>query len=285
MLLEAAAILFVALALGGSKPVSGGASTPPKGSGGALGDDDEVYDDIGDDSLPDPPAGEQELFACDDVSADGGWHAGMTYSEIVTGGADPNAYLPMIIALHGLGQDKEYLENKLKDFHMPARIIIPDAFYDRTGGRPGRRWWRGSHPGGLQGLMTDRIPEASDLLAEFVDDMPHCRPTLGLPVVAGHSQGGYVALDFAASHPELIRAVVPSAAWRPVALWDIEPVAPVFAIHGAHDTGVPYDRSLEYYDEMIARGAPVHLRTTSGAHSLGSTNLAAWQEEMALAIS
>lgn len=226
----------------------------------------------------------KSLRNCDGVYLDGGELEGMDYLEIVTGGADPDDYLPMIIALHGLGQDKEYLANKLADFDERARIIIPDAFYDRGDNYDGRKWWRGYHPDGLQAFMAEAIPEASKKLAPFVAELPHCVPTLGDPIIAGHSQGGYIALDFAASFPELITASVPSAAWRPVALWDIEPAAPVLAIHGANDTGVDYERSLEYYEEMIARGAPVELLTTSGAHTLGSKNLAAWHDVLAESI-
>lgn len=204
----------------------------------------------------------------------------MDFLEVVTGGAHPEARLPMVIALHGLGQSKEYLADRLVDFTMPVRLIIPDAFYDRTGGREGRRWWRGGHPQGLQALMAEAIPEAAYLLAPFVEGIAACRPTVGRPVIAGHSQGGYVALGFAATHPNLISGSAPSAAWRPVALWDDVPRVLVRAIHGKFDDGVPYDRSMEYYEEMMARGAPLIVRTTNAGHSLTSTNRLAWRDEI-----
>jgi len=228
--------------------------------------------------------GDNELRICEGVYLDGGTFEGMEYLEIVTGGADPDEYLPMIIALHGLGQDKEYLADKLSDFPLPARIIIPDAFYDRGDGLDGRKWWKGYSPQGFQAFLAEAIPAASDKLAAFVAELPDCVPTIGDPIIAGHSQGGYVALDFAASWPELVSASVPSAAWRPEALWDIEPGVPVFAIHGTKDDGVPYDRSLDYYQEMSDRGLDVYLDSTSGAHSLSSTNLAAWYDALADAL-
>lgn len=230
------------------------------------------------------PQPEKELRICEGVYLDGGYVEGMDYIELVTGGADPDEYLPMIIALHGLGQDKEYLADKLSDFPYPARIIIPDAFYDRGEDLDGRKWWRGYSPQGFQHFLSEAIPEASDKLAAFVAELPHCVPTIGDPIIAGHSQGGYVALDFAASWPELVSASVPSAAWRPELLWDVEPQVPVYAIHGENDDGVPFDRSLEYYVEMSERGLPVYLDATSGAHRLASTNLAAWYDNLAYAI-
>jgi phospholipase/carboxylesterase len=230
------------------------------------------------------PQPEKELRICEGVYLDGGQFEGIDYIELVTGGADPDEYLPMIIALHGLGQDKEYLADKLSDFPYPARIILPDAFYDRGSDLPGRKWWTGYSPQGFQHFLSEAIPEASDKLAAFVAELPQCVPTVGYPIMAGHSQGGYIALDFAASWPRLISASVPSAAWRPTLLWDLEPEVPVYAIHGENDDGVPYDRSVEYYVEMNDRGLDVYLDSTSGAHRLGTVNLQAWFDNLAYAI-
>ena len=215
----------------------------------------------------------------DCVDTEVGVYRGIAFTEMLTGGAQPGDQLPMVIALHGLGHSKEYLEGKLEGLGT-ARVIIPDALYDRTEGRPGRRWWKGWHPEGLQAFMAEALPETSARIAPFVEGIQRCDPTYGRPVIAGHSQGGYVALDFAASFPELIKGSVPISAWRPTAIWDIEPLAPVVAIHGSSDDGVPYDRSREYYEEMIARGVPLTFRTTSTGHSLTTTNLNAWKQEI-----
>lgn len=272
--LAIAAVVGLALAFGGGSKSSGG-SSPDGGwsGGGALEDDDE---DLWDHE-PEDNANEPVNVNCDGVGIDGGETDGTVYTEIVTGGASPNDTLPMVIALHGLGQDKEYLVNKLQSLNIRARVIIPDGLYDRKEGLSGRRWWRGYNPAGLQAHMAEKIPEAVELLAPFVARLPRCRPTIGLPLVVGHSQGGYVALEFAL-YPQLVSGVVSSAAWRPVALWDDEPVTPVIAVHGKNDTGVDYDRSLEYYEEMIARGLPFEHRPTNGSHSLGTTNLNAWKQ-------
>jgi hypothetical protein len=37
---------------------------------------------------------------------------------------------------------------------------------------------------------------------------------------------------------------------------------------------------MGYYSEMISRGAPVAVRTTNAGHSLSTTNLQAWQDEI-----
>jgi predicted esterase len=277
-----AGLVGVGLMLSGGGASSSGSSSDPLSGGGGSGglEDDDEYDpgqpdnNNGDDDNVDEPI----QVNCDGIGVQGGTTDGLTYTEILTGGATANETLPMVIALHGLGQTKEYLVNKLNGLNLRARVIIPDAFYDRTGDLPGRKWWKGYHPQGLQAHMTEVIPEASEKLAPFVARLPRCRPTIGLPVLAGHSQGGYIVLDFAAAYPQLVSGIVSSASWRPVALWDDVPVAPVIAVHGKNDTGVDYDRSLEYYEEMIARGAPLEHRATNGSHSLGTSNLNAWKQ-------
>jgi predicted esterase len=273
--LAIAAAIGLAIALGGGSKSSGvsGGGWSGGGSGGALEDEDEDHWELDPEEDDEPPLN----INCDGVGPDGGETDGAVYTEIVTGGANPNASLPMVIALHGLGQDKEYMANKLAGLDFPARIIIPDGLYDRAEGYPGRRWWRGYNPAGLQAHMTEKIPEAVELLAPFVARIQNCRPTIGRPLVVGHSQGGYVALEFAL-YPQLVSGVVSSAAWRPVALWNEEPVTPVIAVHGKNDTGVDYDRSLDYYEEMIDRGLDFEHRPTSGSHSLGTTNLNAFKQ-------
>ena len=203
---------------------------------------------------------------------------GIDFIELVTGGAEEAEELPMVIVLHGLGHDKEYTARFFDAWEKPVRVILPDGFYKRKQG--GRTWWRGYHPKGLQAFMAEAIPEASDKLEAFVRDVQECFDTLDLPVIAGHSMGGYIALDFANSHPELIRGAAPSAAWRPVALWDREPEVPVYAVHGKHDTGVPYERSKAYYDQMAERGREVELTTIPTAHKLTKKLASHWRPQI-----
>lgn len=216
----------------------------------------------------------------DCVDTEVGVYRGLNFIEVLTGGAQPGERLPMVIALHGLGYDKFSIEDPLKGLGT-ARVIIPDAFYDRSEGLSGRRWWKGSSGNtfkSFQDYLAWAIPDASENLAPFVEGIQKCYPTYGKPVITGHSQGGYVALDFAASFPNLIKGSVPISALRPKGIWDNEPRVPVSAIMGKHDDN--YDVGKEYYEEMIARGAPLTFRTTGGAHRLAEANITAWRQEI-----
>src|SRR5689334_2813394 len=47
------------------------------------------------------------------------------YLEFVTAGADPESPLPMIVAIHGLGDSPQGFRSLLEGFDRPARVILP----------------------------------------------------------------------------------------------------------------------------------------------------------------
>jgi len=205
---------------------------------------------------------------CEGLSTQGGHLAGIDYLEIVTAGADPNARLPMIISLHGLGYDYTAHIKWLESLPVPARIILPNGFFEKTSSKK-RAWW--------SSYSNKALQDASKGLAGFVHLIQQCRPTVAKPIITGHSMGGFVALDFAAQFPELISFSVPVAATRSSALWDIEPRVPVHGIHGKLDNS--YNKGASYYYEMSERGLPVYLTTVnSGGHRIANANADAWRQ-------
>ena len=213
------------------------------------------------------PGSNANLEECVGITDVGGHLAGLDYVEIVTGGVDPNSRLPMIISLHGLGYNSSSHIKWLEQIGVPARIILPNGFYAQSGNQSKRVWWRSySHTA---------LKNASKGIARFVWLIQQCRPTVGRPVITGHSMGGFVALDFATQFPELISASVPVAATRSKSLWDIYPRVPVHAVHGKLDNS--YSSGAAYYYEMSQRGLPVYLTTVDGgAHRISSANAEAW---------
>jgi predicted esterase len=204
---------------------------------------------------------------CEAITTSGGRLANVDYLEIVTAGADPNARLPMIVSLHGLGYDYEAHIKHLEQIKVPVRIILPNAFYEKSGPKK-RAWW--------PSYSNKALQDASKWLAQFVYLIQQCRPTVGKPVMTGHSMGGYIAIDFATQFPELISFSVPFAGARSSALWDIEPRVPVYAVHGMLDNS--YDKAAAYYHAMSKRGLPVYLTSVEGgAHRIASANAEAWR--------
>jgi predicted esterase len=211
---------------------------------------------------------------CEALTASGGRLAGVDYVEIVTGGADVNDQLPLVVSLHGLGYNSTSHIKWLESLQVQARIVLPNGFYEK-GSDQKRAWW--------SSYSNKALQDASKRLASFVELIAQCRPTSGKPVMTGHSMGGFVALDFATQFPELISASVPVATTRSSALWDILPGVPVHGIHGKMDNS--YNAGAAYYDHLAQLGLPVDMTTVSaGAHRLASANAAAWREVLALVL-
>ncbi len=208
------------------------------------------------------------LPECQPLTDKGGDLAGMNYLEFVTAGADPNARLPMIVSLHGLGYDKTAHIKWLESLAVPARIILPNAPFTQGGNDQKRTWW--------PSYSNTNLQKASKGLSEFASLIQQCRPTSGRPVITGHSMGGFVALDFATQFPQLISAAVPVAATRSSALWDIEPGVPVHGVHGAQDNSFAAGKA--YYDAMADRGLDVAFTPVPGGHHrLAKANAKAWR--------
>lgn len=201
------------------------------------------------------------------VGIGGGELRGVDFIEFVAGGGNEGDRLPMIISLHGLGYDKNAHAKWLDSIDRPVRIILPNAFYESEG--PNKRAWWPSY-------SDSNLKEASKRLAGFVYMVQQCYPTKGKPILTGHSQGGYVAIDFATQFPELISASVPVAATRAKRLWDIEPQVPVHAIHATGDNS--YEHASSYYYNLHERGLPTSLTVIDGApHRLVEETAYAWR--------
>src|SRR5688500_16260323 len=95
--------------------------------------------------------------------------ATLQYVEIVLGDAEPDAQLPMIVAIHGLGDRPADFAHLFDTFVEPARLILPQGVDATEGG--GYSWFplraRDADIEGLaQGIATasDRIADAITVL-------------------------------------------------------------------------------------------------------------------------
>jgi phospholipase/carboxylesterase len=164
------------------------------------------------------------------------------FVERVTGGAGDEDTLPMIVAIHGLGDRPESFAGLFEGFPGRARIILPY-------GEPwqsGFAWWR---PAGAS-LDPDRVASGSERaahrLAAMIDELAKARPTAGKPLVTGFSQGGMVSFALAVLHPEVIGEAFPVSGLLAPALWPSswpagKATPPIFALHGTADPRVPID--------------------------------------------
>jgi phospholipase/carboxylesterase len=163
--------------------------------------------------------------------------------EIVTGDADPNARLPLVIALHGRGGRAEGMARMMRRLQAPARVIVP----------------RGT-------------VKVSKRLGRLVKRATRTRPTCGPVTIVGISQGGMLAIAYAADHPSDVAVAVPIAAWVPRELWPEKPVA-VTAFHGTADEHVPIDWARQMIDVMHARGDRARIVPQEGVGHLTTPEL------------
>ncbi|HLT39983.1 MAG TPA: alpha/beta fold hydrolase [Enhygromyxa sp.] len=191
--------------------------------------------------------------------------AGVHYLELVTAGADPHAELPMIVAIHGLGDSPEGFAGLLADFDRPARVILPRALDPY---QPGWSWFPiRARDNDIEGLAAG-IERAANTLAPAIAELTKQRPTVGKPIVTGFSQGGMLAFCLAVHHGQLFSAALPIGGWLPPPLWPKSPAdtdaPPIIAFHGDDDRAVRYQPTQQAVAHLQTSGYRVELETYAG---------------------
>lgn len=214
--------------------------------------------------------------ACALVTNDGGIVQGVEFIERYSGDAAtrPNDALPLVVGLHDASQSPEELASILELLPLPARLVIPRAF-DPTG-------W----------LQPDLWPEATDAqlledaaaaIAEFLRDLPLCRPTAGLPLLVGYGKGGDLAYAVASEASELVRRVIGAAGSLPSSFPPVR--APTTFIHGRDDEVALFATTRDRVIAMLADGAPITWVPMTGVtHSFAGALQIRWLEEIASAL-
>lgn len=215
-----------------------------------------------------------------DCPADARVFRGVEFEELVTGGADPSDKLPMVVAFHGRGADARYMRPIIEKLDAPARVIIP------RGTEPlgkNRMWWK-TRSKGDQGELTENMTQAAARFGPWVRDLARCRPTVGRPIVAGHSQGGMMTLGIAAVHPEKIHSGVAGSAWIPVGMWR-DDMATAHLVHGEDDKIVDFDRTVAMVEDVTARGNDWDVEIVEDhGHNLSGRLRSAWLGKIAQAV-
>ncbi|MCA9699795.1 MAG: prolyl oligopeptidase family serine peptidase, partial [Myxococcales bacterium] len=205
-----------------------------------------------------PPAPTDELPAIE----------GVHYLEILTGGAEAGDTLPMIIAIHGLGDSPQGFVDLFAGFDRPARVILPRALDPHE---PGWSWFpiRARDPD--VETLSAGIAKAADTLAPAIAALAEQRPTRGKPIITGFSQGGMLSFTLATHDGELFSAAFPVGGWLPPPLMpqaDLgtppEQAPPLIAFHGTTDKAVAYEPTKQVVDELSAAGYRAELRTYEG---------------------
>lgn len=174
----------------------------------------------------------------------------------------PDARLPMLVAIHGLGDRPENFKDIIADLPATARVIVPRGL-DPT--EEGFSWFplraRTQDVAGL----SQGIAAAADRLAALISELQRSRPTVGLPVITGFSQGGMLSFELAVHHPELCSVAVPVGGWLPPPLWpgtlpQQRKLPKIIALHGEADPAVKFPPTLAAVEHLEKIGWPIALK-------------------------
>ena len=184
----------------------------------------------------------------------------LDYVEVITGGVGPEARLPMIIAIHGLGDSPEGFASLMKGFKEPARVILPrgpEAYHN------GYSWFPIRGANWDDGAWVDELSRSASRIASLIKTLNRRRPTKGKALVMGFSQGGMLTFTLAAHHPEVVGLALPIGGFLPKSLTpdkgSVSSMPRMLAFNGEADTIIPFRLALDTLKRLKPLGADMKL--------------------------
>jgi phospholipase/carboxylesterase len=206
---------------------------------------------------PDARAHAHDTGAADDETftppGASGWGnvAGLRYLEAVRGGASASERLPLVMLIHGLGDEPrtDWLDLVPRD--LRARVVMPRGpiALDR-----GFSWFPYNARSNRSEALAKHIGARAEQLAKALATLRAQRPSLGLPIVAGFSQGGMLSFALAAQHPERLSLAIAISGTLPEPLWPDRPAdarTPAIRVfHGSADSTVPIAQTRRLVEHL-----------------------------------
>ena len=189
---------------------------------------------------------------------------GLTYIELLTGGAQKDDRLPLIVAIHGLGDKPERFQGLLRDLPFPARVVVPRA---PDPWNAGWSWFPTRRTVADEERIVAAIDRSARRVAALVAELARQHPTRGKPVVLGFSQGGILSFVVALLHPDAVGLAIPLGGWLPDPLTPTRKapagsaLPPIRALHGAVDRVLRVENTQKAVDHLSALGYDVTLTT------------------------
>lgn len=194
---------------------------------------------------------------------------GLIFYEAIRGHAKPSDELPLVVSLHGQGDKPD--TSQFPEFGFPVRVVWPQA---PTRYEDGYQWFPFHTMERPTPTLVEDIENAVTRVSGFVEEYKKHRPTRGLPVWVGFSQGGMIALAQASSHPERVAAVHPISSDLPgklrPSLSEIDERAKtdrlprIRALHGIADAIVAIAPMRTTVETFRSSGYDVSLREFKG---------------------
>lgn len=169
------------------------------------------------------------------------------------------------MALHGLGDTPDSFIEFVTSMNLRARVVAPRGL-DPWG--PGYSWFV-SRREATPEVWAAGIRRAADAVIPLVQTLRTARPTCGLPVVMGFSQGGMLSYAIVAREDAGVGAALPISGVIPRQLWPAERplgglLPSVWAFHGTVDDRVPFADDRATHAHFVRVGFPGRFREYQG---------------------
>ncbi len=212
--------------------------------------------------------------------------AGLHITEVVVGEAGIDDELPLLVQFHGRSS-RPTVPGGDQRRTPPMRLMLPWA-PEVLG--DGFTWFPLSVTEPKEDkVLGHYIRERVDQLAGIINASADRRPTEGLPIITGFSQGGMMGMGLAMLHPELIDGAFPLAGWLPTHLIDeglarhpdVAIYPPIRIVNGDHDPVVPTEETLASVAYMQERGLDVRMDVfPNDAHNMTSEMYRHYREQL-----
>ncbi len=195
---------------------------------------------------------------------------------------DDQTELPMVVALHGLGDTPDGFVRALAGLEG-VRVVALRAPHPWS---QGWSWFDGSVRSMSDEQLVAAITAETDSVVARVAAATDAYPTAGMPVVTGFSQGGILSWAIPILSPDAIAGSAPVAGFIPPELvpssaTTSQTATPIHAFHGTADDVLPLSRATATLDGLTTAGFDVQLSTYEGVtHRISGQERADWHETL-----
>lgn len=175
---------------------------------------------------------------------------------------DAREPLPMVVALHGRGDDAAHFLGAFEGLDG-VRVVALEGPHPAG---DGAAWLTGSARELPPEVLAAEIGTQADDVARRIAEARAAWPTVGAPVVTGFSQGAVMSWAIAVHHPDVVAGAVPVAGFLPEAsLAAVAPGrVPIRALHGTADDVLPYAWDARTHELAVAAGLDATLTPFDG---------------------
>lgn len=189
----------------------------------------------------------------------------LEWIEFVTGGADENEALPLVLAIHGLGDRPEDFAVLFDGLEAKARFVIPRAPRPYYGGYG---WTLERASGGDLEALRRELNVRAEQLETLLAAQLKTKKTLGAPIAIGFSQGAMLTYLLATRAEPILGVAIPIAGL----LLDearLEKRAPkeaprIHAFHGDADPLIPFATGERTARKLAQRGYTITFHRGAG---------------------